>query len=66
MITFISYIGEAISMSDRIVILTKRPSTIKKIYPIKLKNKTTPINNRKDELFSIYYDLIWKELDHHV
>ncbi len=59
-------IAEAISMSDRIIILTKRPSTIKTIYDINLKEKKTPMENRKDEYFIKYYDNIWKELDHHV
>ena len=34
MITFISYIGEAISMADKVIVLTKRPGTIKKIYTV--------------------------------
>ncbi len=59
-------IGEAISMADRIIVLSNRPSTIKKIYMINLVNKTSPIENRNDEKFSYYYDLIWKDLDYHV
>lgn len=57
-------IAEAISMADKIIILSKRPSTIKKIIDIKLTDKSTPINNRKAKEFSYYYDLIWKEIDH--
>lgn len=59
-------IAEAISMADKIIILSKRPSTIKKIIDIKLTNKDNPINNRKAKEFSYYYDLIWKEIDYHV
>lgn len=59
-------ISEAISMADRVIVLSKRPGTIKKIFPINLSNKTTPIENRQAPEFSSYYDLIWKELDHHV
>lgn len=59
-------IAEAISMADKIIILSKRPSTIKKIINIKLTNKSNPINNRKAKEFSYYYDLIWKEIDYHV
>lgn len=59
-------IAEAISMADKIVILSKRPSHIKKIIDVELDNKTNPINNRKDPKFSYYYDLIWKEIDYHV
>lgn len=66
MITFISYIAEAISMADRVVVLSNRPSTVKKIYNIEMKNKSTPIKNRNLEEFKDYYDKIWKEIDFHV
>ena len=59
-------IGLAISMSDRVIVLSKRPATIKNIYEIKLDNKSTPINNRKDKLFSKYYEKIWRDLDVHI
>ena len=59
-------LAEAISMADRIVILTKRPAVIKKIIDVNLTDKSTPINNRKSKEFNYYYDLIWKEIDHHV
>ena len=58
-------IGEAISMCNKVIVLTDRPSTIKSIYDIKLDNPTTPINNRKDSKFNYYYDLIWKDIDYH-
>ena len=57
-------IAEAISMADKIIVLSKRPSKIKKVIDIKLTDKSTPINNRKAKEFSYYYDLIWKEIDH--
>ena len=59
-------LAEAISMADRIIVLTKRPAVIKKIIDINLTDKSTPINNRKAKEFTYYYDLIWKEIDHHV
>ena len=59
-------ISEAVSMSDRVIVLTKRPCTIKNIYEIKLDNKSHPINNRKDKNFNHYYDLIWRDLDVHI
>lgn len=59
-------LAEAISMADRIIVLSKRPARIKKIFNIKLTNKSTPINNRKAKEFSSYYDLIWKEIDFYV
>lgn len=59
-------ITEAICMSDKVIIITNRPGTIKEIVNINLENKSTPTENRKDKLFIKYYDKIWKELDHHV
>ena len=59
-------IAEAISLSDRIVVLTKRPASIKSIYDIKLTNKGTPINNRNAKEFRIYYEKIWRDLDVHI
>ena len=59
-------IAEAISMCDKVIVLSSRPATIKSIYNIELENKNTPINNRKDSKFSYYYDKIWKDIDFHV
>lgn len=59
-------LAEAISMSNRIVVLTKRPSKVKCIYTIDLTNKTTPMNNRKCKEFNYYYDKIWRDLDVHI
>ena len=58
-------IGEACSIADRVVVLTDRPSKVKKIVDIDMDNKSTPINNRKLPEFALYYDMIWKEIDIH-
>ncbi len=59
-------LSEAISMADRIIVLTKRPSTIKNIYKVEMTNKSTPIHNRKCKEFSNYYEKIWRDLDVHL
>lgn len=59
-------IAEAISMCDKVIVLSSRPAIIKSIYDIKLEKKSNPINNRKDKNFSYYYDAIWKDIDFHV
>ena len=59
-------IAEAISMCDKVIVLSNRPAKIKSIYNIELESKSTPINNRKDKNFSYYYDKIWKDIDFHV
>ena len=59
-------ISQAISMSDRIIVLSKRPSVVKKIYSLSFDSKLTPMEKRKTEDFSIYYDQIWRDLDVHI
>ena len=59
-------LSEAISMSDKVIVLSKRPATIKNIYSIIMTNQSTPIENRKCKEFASYYDKIWKDLDFHV
>ncbi|WMM25748.1 ABC transporter ATP-binding protein [Tissierella sp. MB52-C2] len=62
-------IAEAISLSDRIVILSNRPSTIKEIVEIKLTcplGRETPLGCREAPEFRYYFNKIWKELDVHV
>lgn len=57
-------IGEAISTSNRIIVLTKRPAVIKKELKLSFKNDPlTPFNRRKEPEFKDYFDLLWKEMD---
>lgn len=53
-------------MSDRVIILTKRPATVKNIYDIdfEMENRT-PLNCRENPKFSKYFNLMWKELEEH-
>ena len=59
-------IAEAISLANKVIVLTNRPCTIKNIYDINLSNRSTPIENRKAKEFSYYYDMIWKDIDTYV
>ena len=59
-------IDEALSVADRVIVLSKRPSVIKNIYEINFSNRSTPINNRKAKEFATYYELIWEDIDYHV
>ena len=56
-------ISEAVSMASKVYVLSKRPSTIKKVFEIQLESPSSPIENRKDKKFMEYYDTLWKELD---
>ncbi|MEA1959879.1 MAG: ABC transporter ATP-binding protein [Bacillota bacterium] len=59
-------IAEAISMADRVVVLTARPASVKKTIPIVMTSEGPPLMRRQDERFREYFDMIWKELDIHV
>lgn len=56
-------IEEALILSDRVIVLSNRPATIKKIYDINYENRSIPSENRKCKEFSNYYDSIWRDLD---
>lgn len=58
-------IAEAISIADRIIVLTKRPAQIKSIHHIKLSTSSeqSPLKNRKAVEFKDYFDVIWRELN---
>ena len=59
-------ISEAIAMSDRIAVLSKRPSTIKSEHKINFEDmevEKTPFECRKIPEFQKYFDILWKEID---
>ena len=56
-------ISEAISMSDRVIVLNARPGTVKDIHKIEFEMKNrNPINCRENPKFSEYFNTLWKEL----
>lgn len=60
-------IAESISMADRVIVLSKRPGTVKKIYDIALTcTERTPMSSREAPEFRHFFLGIWKELDVHV
>lgn len=56
-------INEAIAMADYVIVLSKGPSVVKNIYSIDLEKKGLPSQNRKDNKFNYYFDLVYKDLD---
>ncbi|EJE7236346.1 ABC transporter ATP-binding protein [Clostridium sporogenes] len=57
-------ISEAVAMSDRILVLSKRPAKIKKDVTIKLSTKcNSPLKCREAPEFRVYFNDIWKELN---
>jgi len=59
-------LAEAISMADRVLVLSPRPASIKAEVRIELGDEnTTPLMKRKDPVFQKYFDNLWKELSVH-
>lgn len=56
-------IAEAISLSDRIVVLSKRPATVKAEYSPAELSGLSPLKRRDAPPFQRYFNAIWKELD---
>lgn len=57
-------LSEAISVADRVIVLTKRPGRIRKIVPIQIDmEERTPMKSRNAPEFKDYFNLIWKELN---
>lgn len=58
-------ISEAISIADRIIVLSNRPASIKKIYKLEFENLTerNPLNVRAQPEFSKYFNLLWNDLN---
>lgn len=59
-------IEEAIAFADKVVVLSKRPAVVKRVFDINLDGASTPINNRKCINFNDYYEEIWQEFDHEI
>lgn len=56
-------ISEAISMSDRVLVLSKRPAHIKAIHELGDMKKLSPMERRDTHEFHTFFNQIWKELD---
>ncbi len=54
-------ISEALSMSDKVIILTKRPAKVKTEINLNFA-QPTPLKRREDKDFGNYFDMIWRDL----
>ena len=53
-------IPEAISLGDRVVVLSPRPGHIEKDIPVTFAGERNPLEVRKDPLFQKYFNEIWE------
>jgi len=55
-------ISEAISLSDKIIILSSRPAIVKKQIYLDLNHLGTPFKRRESNEANVYFEQIWREL----
>lgn len=57
-------LSEAVSLADRILVLTARPASVSSITPVQFKlEQDTPMLRRNAPEFKTYFNQIWKELN---
>lgn len=57
-------LSEAISLGDRVLVLSKRPASIKRIIPLTFDlEEDTPLHRRNAPEFKNYFNMVWKELN---
>lgn len=57
-------VEEAVSLSDRVIVMSKRPARIKAVHDIELDcDRTDPVRAREAPGFGEYVTRIWNELD---
>lgn len=56
-------ISEALSMSDRVIVLTKRPATILNEHIYNYDKKILPLKRREDKNFGKEFEILWSELN---
>lgn len=54
-------ISEAVSLADKIVVLSGRPARVKNVYAVDI-DRPTPLARREDARFSKWFDTVWKEV----
>lgn len=58
-------ISEAISLSDRVVVLSHRPAVVKSVHRLTQLQGVPPLQRRDHPAFAGYFKSIWKELEVH-
>jgi NitT/TauT family transport system ATP-binding protein len=63
-------IGEAVSMAERVIVLSRRPGRVKSDHPITFAGgngaRPAPLAARNAPEFNGYFNALWKELEVHV
>jgi NitT/TauT family transport system ATP-binding protein len=61
-------IGEAISMAERVIVLSRRPGRVKSDHAIRFAGaaRPAPLAARNAPEFNVYFNTLWQELEVHV
>lgn len=57
-------ISEAISLSDRVVVLSQRPATVKTVIEIPLRRNLSPLHRREESGFPLLFEKLYREVSH--
>ncbi len=56
-------LSEAITLADRVIVLSRRPATTRFELPIHFDiDRTSPLSIRNTDVYQTYFNLLWKEL----
>ena len=56
-------ISEAVSVADRIIVLSKRPATLKRNHRLGFAPTLSPLERREQPEFRRWFEILWKELN---
>ena len=57
-------LSEAVSLANRVIVLSERPAQIAAVVPLEFEESLTPFERRAAPQFKDYFNIIWKELNH--
>lgn len=56
-------LSEALSISSKVIVMSKRPTKVKNIYNLDFDKNLSPLERRKTSIFNEYLDLLWRDID---
>lgn len=57
-------LSEAVSLANRVIVLSKRPAQIEAVVPLEFEENLTPFERRATPQFKDYFNIIWRELNY--
>lgn len=56
-------LSEAVSLADRILVLSARPGRVKCVIPVSFPKEMTALQRRGTNVFKDYFNTLWKEMN---